>query len=267
MNTDLEDVGKYKEILDEASREAAKILLENFDTEFKVSRKQHYSDLVTEVDKKSEARIIEIIHSYLPEHNILSEEAGNLNKKSEYVWIVDPIDGTVNYAHGVPIFCISIALEIKKEVKLGLVYNPVSGEKFFSEKGKGAYLSEKKIKVSDVSKLKDGLLVTGFPYLAWENIDHCIDHFNNFIRSGLPIRRLGSAALDLCYVACGRFDGFWEVSLNPWDVAAGYLIVNEAGGKLTDFTGNKYSIYNKQIVASNAKIHGEMLDVLARAYL
>jgi myo-inositol-1(or 4)-monophosphatase len=261
------DSKKYKEVLEDASLEAANILLEYFDTDFKVSRKKHYSDLVTEVDKKSEAKIIEVIHSYFPEHNVLSEEIGNLNKSSDYVWIVDPIDGTVNYAHSVPVFCVSIALEVKKEVKLGLIYNPVSGEKFFSEKGKGAYIGEKKISVSDVSKLKDALLVTGFPYGAGENTDHCIDHFNNFIKFGLPIRRLGSAALDMCYVACGRFDGFWEVSLNPWDVAAGYLILNEAGGKLTDFTGNKYSIYNKQILATNGKIHNEMLEVLAKAYL
>lgn len=262
----MEDTKKYKEVLEEAAGEAAKILLDNFDTDFKISRKKHYSDLVTEVDKKSEAKIIEVIHNHFPEHNVLSEECGNLNKSSEYVWIADPIDGTVNYAHAVPVFCVSIALEIKKEVKLGLIYNPVSGEKFFSEKGKGAYLGEKKISVSGVSKLKDGLLVTGFPYGAWDNIDHCIDHFNNFIKFGLPIRRLGSAALDMCYVACGRFEGFWEVSLNPWDVAAGYLILKEAGGKLTDFTGNKYSIYNKQILATNGKIHDEMLDVLALAY-
>lgn len=262
----MEDLKNYKAVLEEASSEASKILIEYFDTDFKISRKQHYSDLVTEVDKKSEARIIEIIRSYFPEHNVLSEEAGNLNKSSDYVWIVDPIDGTVNYAHGVPIFCISIALEVKKDIKLGLIYNPVSGERFFSEKGRGAYLGDKKISVSGVSELKDGLLVTGFPYGAWENVDHCIDHFNNFIKFGLPIRRLGSAALDMCYVASGRFDGFWEVSLNPWDVAAGYLILNEAGGKLTDFTGNKYSVYNKQIVASNGRIHSEMIEVLAKAY-
>ena len=260
------DYKKYIEVLEEASQEAAKILLDNFDTDFKISRKKHYSDLVTEVDKKSEAKIIEVIHSHYPEHNVLSEEIGNLNMSSDYVWIVDPIDGTVNYAHAVPIFCVSIALEIKKDVKLGLIYNPVSGEKFFAETGKGAYLGEKKISVSKISSLKDGLLVTGFPYGAKDNMDRCIDHFNNFIKFGLPIRRLGSAALDMCYVACGRFDGFWEVSLNPWDVAAGYLILKEAGGKLTDFTGNKYSIYNKQILATNGKIHDEMLEVLAKAY-
>jgi myo-inositol-1(or 4)-monophosphatase len=262
----MEDLKKYKAVLEEAADESAKILLENFDTDFKIGRKKDYTDLVTEVDKKSEARIIEVIHSRFPLHNVLSEEIGNLNMESDYVWIVDPIDGTVNYAHTVPVFCISIALEIKKEVKLGMVYNPVSGERFFSEAGKGAYLGERKISVSNISSLKDGLLVTGFPYGAKNNLDHCIDHFNNFIKFGLPIRRLGSAALDMCYVAAGRFEGFWEVSLNPWDVAAGYLILKEAGGKITDFTGNRYSIYNKQLLATNGKVHDQMIEVLAKAY-
>ena len=206
----MEDLAKYKKVLIEAVDESARILLENFDTDFEISRKKHYTDLVTEVDKKSEAKIIEVIHSHFPGHNVLSEEIGNLDMDSEYVWIADPIDGTVNYAHSVPIFCISIALEIRKEVVLGMVYNPITGERFFSEKGKGAFLGEKKIKVSDAKHLKDGLVVTGFPYGAMNNMDNCIDHFNNFIKFGLPIRRLGSAALDLCYVAAGRFEGFWE---------------------------------------------------------
>jgi myo-inositol-1(or 4)-monophosphatase len=262
----MEDLRKYKEVLEQAVNESTKILVENFDTDFKIGRKKDYTDLVTEVDKKSEAKIIEVILSHFPSHNVLSEEIGNLNKQSDYVWIVDPIDGTVNYAHAVPVFCISIALEINKEVKLGLVYNPVSGERFFSEAGKGAYFGDRKISVSNISSLKDGLIVTGFPYGAKNNMDRCIDHFNNFIKFGLPIRRLGSAALDLCYVAAGRFEGFWEVSLNPWDVAAGYLILKEAGGKITDFTGNRYSIYNKQILATNGKVHDEMIEVLAKAY-
>jgi len=255
----MENLTKYKKVLFEAADESAKILLKNFNTNFKIGRKTSYNDLVTEIDKKSEKKVIEVIHSYFPEHNVLSEEAGNLNINSDYIWIVDPIDGTVNYAHSLPIFCISIALEIKKKVKLGLVYNPFSGEKFFSEEGKGAFLNGKKISVSNKKYLKDGILVTGFPYNAKNNVDHCIDHFVNFLKLGLPIRRLGSAALDLCYVACGRFEGFWEVSLNPWDVAAGYLILNEAGGKFTDFFGKKYSIYGKQIVATNGKIHSEMI--------
>lgn len=260
------DLNKYKEVMMEAADESAKILLQYLDTDFEIGRKQNYSDLVTEVDKKSETKIIEVIHKYYPEHNVLSEEAGNLNMVSDYIWIVDPIDGTVNYAHSVPIFCISIALEIKKEVVLGVVYNPVTKEKFFAEKGKGAFLNDKRITVSDTKALKDSLLVTGFPYNARENMDYCIDHFVNFVKLGLPIRRLGSAALDICYVACGHFDGFWEVFLNSWDIAAGYLIAKEAGAVVTDFFGRDFSIYDRQILATNGKIHNEMIGVLAKPY-
>lgn len=263
----MEDLSKYKAAMFEAAGEAAKILMDNFDTDFEIGRKRDYHDLVTEVDKKSEAKIIEIIHKHFPEHNVLGEEGGDLNKKSDYVWIVDPIDGTINYAHSVPIFCVSIALEIRGEVLLGIVYSPLTHEKFWAEKGNGAYLNDKKIRVSGIEYLKDSLLVTGFPYGAKDNSDHCIDHFVNFVKLGLPIRRLGSAAMDICYLACGRFDAFWEVNLNAWDVAAGCLILTEAGGKLSDFRGNVYSIYDKQILGSNGKtVHNEMIEVLAKAY-
>jgi myo-inositol-1(or 4)-monophosphatase len=262
----MENLDKYKKVMFRAAHEAAGILLSNFNTNFKISRKKFYNDLVTEVDKKSEDKIIEIIHSSFPDHNILSEEVGDLNKDSEYVWIVDPLDGTVNYAHSVPIYSISIALEIKKKIQLGLIYNPVNGERFFAQKGKGAFLNDKKIRISNTKYLKDALLVTGFPYGAVNNPDHALDHFNNFLRHGVPVRRLGSAALDMCFVACGRFDGFWEVSLNPWDVAAGYLILKEAGGKISNFKGENFSVYSKQLLATNGKIHKEMMDVLALAY-
>lgn len=260
----MEDLKKYKQVLFEAAEEAAKIIKENYNSAFSISRKKEYNDLVTEVDHKSEKKIIDVIHKYFPGHNILSEECGDLNINSDYVWIVDPIDGTVNFAHALPIFSVSIALEIKKEIVLGIVYNPIIEEKFYSEKGKGAFLNDKQISVSKVEKLKDSLLVTGFPYMAKYNMGSCIDHFNNFIKEGLPIRRLGSAALDLCYVACGRFDGFWEVALNPWDMAAGYLILAEAGGKLSNFKGEDFSIYKKQLLATNGNIHKEMMDILAK---
>lgn len=264
----MEDINKLKEVMFTAADEAAKIQLEYFETDFEIGRKLDYSDLVTEVDKKCEAKIIEIIHNNFPEHNVLGEEGGDLHKKSDYIWIVDPIDGTVNYAHSVPIFCVSIAVECKGEVILGVVYSPKTNEKFYAETGKGAYLNEKKILVSDVELLKDSLLVTGFPYGAKDNYDHCIDHFVNFIKLGLPIRRLGSAAIDICWLAAGRFEGFWEVNLHAWDVAAAYLILLEAGGKVTDFKGGKYSIYDKQILASNGlKVHEEMIEVLNKAYI
>jgi len=263
----MEDLSKYKQVMFEAADEAAKILVNLFGTDLEIGRKRSYNDLVTEADKKSEARITEVINSYFPEHNLLGEEGGSLNRESDYVWIVDPVDGTVNYAHSLPIFCVSIALEIKGEVAMGGVLSPLLNEKFWAVKGEGAYLNGKRIHVSEIESLKDGMLVTGFPYAAKENADHCLDHFINFVREGLPVRRLGSAAMDICYLACGRFDGFWEVDLNPWDVAAAYLILVEAGGKVTDFFGNNYSIYNKQILASNGrKIHDEMIKVLGKAY-
>ncbi len=257
---------EYKKTLLEAGEEAGKILVEYYYTDFKIGRKRDYSDLVTEVDKKSETKIIEVIHSHFPNHNILSEECGEVDNKSDCVWIIDPIDGTINYTRSVPLFCISIALEVKSKLKIGLVYNPMSGEKFFAEDGKGSYLNDKKLEVSPTKFLKDSLLVTGFPYGAKDNFDHCIDHFVNFVKQGLPIRRLGSAALDICWLAAGRFDAFWEVNLNAWDVAAGCLILKEAGGRVTDFFGKEYSIYNKQILATNGLIHGEMIEVLQKAY-
>lgn len=264
----MEDINKLKEVMFLAADEAAIIQLEYFEKEFEIGRKLDYSDLVTEVDKKSETKIIEVIHNSFPDHNVLGEEGGDLHRKSDYVWIVDPIDGTVNYAHSVPLFCVSIAVEYKGEVILGIVYSPKTKEKFYAEKGNGAYLNGKKISVSKIDLLKDSLLVTGFPYGAKDNFDHCIDHFVNFIKLGLPIRSLGSAALDICYLACGRFEGFWEVNLNAWDVAAGYLIVLEAGGKITDFNGGAFSVYDKQILATNGrKVHEEMMDVLKKAYI
>lgn len=264
----MENSDTLREIMFKAAEAAAEIQLEYFEKDFEIGRKKDYSDLVTEVDKKCEAKIIEIIHNTFPGHNVLGEEGGDQHKKSDYVWIVDPIDGTVNYAHSVPIFCVSIAVEYKGEVILGVVQSPKTREKFHAEKGKGAYLNDKKISVSEIDLLKDSLLVTGFPYGSKDNYDHCIDHFVNFIKLGLPIRRLGSAALDICYLAAGRFEGFWEVNLNAWDVAAGYLILLEAGGKVTNFEGGQYSIYNKQILASNGKtVHYEMTEVLKKAYI
>lgn len=263
----MEDIKKLKEVMFKAADAAAGIQLEYFEKDFEIGRKRDYSDLVTEVDKKCEAKIIEIIHDSFPGHNVLGEEGGDQHKSSDYVWIVDPIDGTVNYAHSVPVFCVSIAVEYKGEIILGVVYSPKTKERFYAEKGGGAFLNDIKIRVSQIENLKDSLLVTGFPYGSKDNYDHCIDHFVNFIKLGLPIRRLGSAALDICWLAAGRFEGFWEVNLNAWDVAAGYLILLEAGGKVTDFEGGQYSVYDKQILASNGKtLHNEMIEVLKKAY-
>ncbi len=250
-----------KDTLFKAAIESGKIIKEYFEGSFKIESKDIISNLVTEVDKKSEAKIIEIIKSEFPNHNILSEEIGALETDSEYKWVIDPIDGTINYAHGIPICCVSIAVEKAGEIIYGLIYNPIAGEMFYAEKGKGAFYNEEKISVSREKSLKKSLLVTGFPYVS-SKIDKPIKSFASFLNMDIPIRRLGSAALDLCWTAMGRFDGFWEYNLNPWDVAAGYLIMTEAGGKVTDFTGEKFSIYGKEILATNGLIHNQMLDVL-----
>jgi myo-inositol-1(or 4)-monophosphatase len=185
----------------------------------------------------------------------MSEEIGEVITASPYKWIIDPLDGTVNFAHGIPICCISIGLEAHGELIMGCVFNPFMNELFFAEKGKGAFLNGKPITISKKAELESACLVTGFPY-RWAKIDiDPIPVFERFIRKGLPVRRLGSAAIDLCWVACGRFDGFWEYNLNPWDIAAGYLIVEEAGGRISDFKGVARSVYQKETLATNGLIH------------
>ncbi|MDW8109889.1 MAG: inositol monophosphatase family protein [Candidatus Kryptonium sp.] len=248
----------------EIAKEAGKFLKMNIGKVKNIERKKEEINLVTEIDKASERKIIQYIKSKFPHHDILSEESGASVEKSDYKWIIDPLDGTTNYTHSFPVFCVSIALEYKGEVILGVVYDPNFDELFYAEKGKGAFLNGKRISVSKTDVLIKSMLATGFPYNVKENPDNCIEHFVNFLMSAQAIRRLGSAALDLVYVACGRLDGFWEVDLNPWDVAAGKIIVEEAGGKVTDFYGNKFNIYTKGIVASNGIIHEQMLEVIKK---
>ncbi|MCX7832896.1 MAG: inositol monophosphatase [Ignavibacteria bacterium] len=257
---------KIKETLYEAVYESGKILRYYFQKKFRIESKDIISNLVTEVDKKSERKIISIIKSNFPEHNILSEEIGVVESGENVKWIIDPLDGTVNYAHQIPIFCVSIGVEKEGEILMGLVYNPLSGEEFFAEKGKGAFLNKKKIRVSKERDLKKSLLVTGFPYNVSRNPNNPVIIFSKFVNMDIPVRRIGSAALDLCWTACGRFDGFWEYNLNPWDTAAGYLILKEAGGKITDFKGNEYSIYHQEILATNGLIHKQMLKVINKVY-
>jgi myo-inositol-1(or 4)-monophosphatase len=253
---------KLKRTIAEAAEESGKILADNFGGKFKISSKAVVSNLVTEIDHKSEQKIISIIRRDFPDHSILTEESEGLTKDSDYRWIIDPIDGTVNYAHGIPITCVSIAVEKKGEVILGVVYNPMGGEYFFAEKGKGAFLNNRRISVSKNSDIEKSLLVTGFPYNSSTFKPNPVRLFRKFIMLNVPIRRLGSAALDLCWTACGRFDGFWEYNLNAWDVAAGSLILQEAGGKLSNFKGGKYSIHMKEILATNGRIHSNMLKII-----
>lgn len=253
-----------KEVLFEATREAGKIISDYFQGSFTVDNKEGINNLVTEVDKHSEKRIIEIIHKHFPTHSIISEEIGELIQDSPYQWIIDPIDGTVNFAHGIPLCCVSIGLKQNEDLILGTVYNPMMNELFFAEKGKGAFLNDKPISVSTKSDFRKACLVTGFPYKWPDSKEHPIRVFERFIMEGLPVRRLGSAAIDLCWVACGRFDGFWEYNLSSWDVAAGYLIVQEAGGRITNFEGDPYSVFDKETLATNGNIHDEMLRLIRK---
>jgi myo-inositol-1(or 4)-monophosphatase len=221
-------------------------------------------NLVTEIDKKSEEIIIETIGKHHPTHDILAEESGKKGASSEYRWIIDPLDGTTNFTHGLPVFCVSIGLEWKGELIVGVIYDPNLDELFTAEKGKGAYLNGRRLKVSETLKLESSLLVTGFPYNITENPNHAVEHFIHFLMKAQGVRRMGSAAIDLAYIAAGRFDGFWEVALHPWDMAAGALLVQEAGGILTNFSGNPLNIYQKELVATNGHIHHAVLDVLQR---
>jgi len=248
-----------KTTLINAVKAGASELTRFFNKSFTVSNKQGINNLVTEADHASEKAILELIKKEFPDHYILSEEAGEIIQDSNYKWIIDPIDGTVNFAHGIPICCVSIAIEHRGEIILASVFNPNLNELFFAEKGEGAMLNEKTIKVSEKINVINACLVTGFPYTYLDMPNGPLQVFERFIRKGVPVRRLGSAAIDLCWVAAGRFDGFYEHKLEAWDSAAGYLIVEEAGGRVTDFKGNKFSPYQPHVLATNGNIHDEML--------
>lgn len=221
-------------------------------------------NLVTEVDRACEAAIIEMIRGKFPEHQILAEESGALDSPSPYKWIIDPLDGTTNFAHGYPCFCVSIALECEGTVELGVIYDPLLDEMFEAIRGQGATLNGKAIRVSTAAHVNEALLATGFAYNVREVEDNNLDHFADFILSSQAVRRDGTAAIDLAYVACGRYDGFWELNLFPWDVAVGALLVEEAGGTMSLFDDSPFDIYQKQIVASNGMIHDEMITTLQR---
>ena len=249
-----------KSTLIKAAHAGAGVIREFFDKELRISNKEGINNLVTEADHASEKIIIETIRNEFPDHGILSEEIGSLATRSEYKWIIDPIDGTVNFANRIPICCVSIAVEHNQEIVMGAVYNPLINEFFLAEKGAGATLNDKKIQVSNKKEVSRSCLVTGFPYTYLDMPNGPLQIFERFIRRGIPVRRLGSAAIDLCWVAAGRFDGFYEMNLQAWDSAAGFHIVEEAGGKVTDFKGNRFSPHQTFVVASNGHIHDELLE-------
>ena len=254
---------KIKDTAVDAAKRAGALLREHLGGNIRVEYKGEV-DIVTEMDKRAEALIIGAIRQGFPDHSIITEETGGLETSSEYKWIIDPLDGTTNYAHGFPVFCVSIGVELRGEAILGVVYNPMLDELFLAQKGKGAFLNGKKINVSKTASLDRSLLATGFPYDIRHSKDTNLDHFARFAVRSQAIRRAGSAALDLSFIACGRFDGFWEMKLKPWDTAAAALFVREAGGVLTDFKGNPYSIYTPECLASNGLIHDEMLAILTK---
>ena len=249
-----------KSTLLEAVHSAAQEIRRFTDLDFSISNKEGVNNLVTEVDHASEKAIIDVIKKNFPDHHILSEECGDLVQDSQYKWIIDPIDGTVNFAHRIPICCISIAIEYDKKMVLGAIYNPFINELFVAERGKGATLNDKPISVSKKSSVEKACLVTGFPYTYLEHPNGPLQVFERFIRRGIPVRRLGSAAIDLAWVACGRFDGFYEHQLQAWDSAAGFLMLESAGGKVTNLNGDEYSPYQPGIIASNAIIHDELVQ-------
>jgi myo-inositol-1(or 4)-monophosphatase len=247
----------------QTARDAGRILAERFGRKIEISNKSEI-DLVTESDLASERLIIERIKTYYPRHSILAEESGATNPhdhQSDWRWIIDPLDGTTNYAHGYPCFCVSIGLEHKGRMEIGVVYDPLRDEMFAAERGQGASLNGRRINVSRTRSLSSALLCTGFPYDVRERSEFA-RHFSNFIMHAQGVRRDGAAALDLAYVAAGRFDGFWEEGLKPWDVAAGALIIEEAGGRISKYRGEPLDIYSPPVMASNGLIHDEMQRVL-----
>ena len=248
----------------EAALGAGKILLEGFGNVREISNKEGKNNIVTEYDKKSENFIIDFIAKKFPEHIFLAEESGCTGElqPDKTRWIIDPLDGTVNYAHNLPIFSVSIAAELNGEILCGVVYDPTLGNLFTAEKGKGAFLNNAPIRVSRTSNINSAFLVTGFPYNVSQNPCGCIDLFVSIIRSGIPVRRLGSAALDLAYIASGKFDGFWEIELHPWDVAAGILMVSEAGGMVTRFDNQPYNLFSDTMLATNGLIHEQIVELL-----
>lgn len=253
---------KFTDFINNTITNSGNILRSGFGSKFQIENKIGKNNLVTEYDYKSEKYIVDEIKKAFPTHNIISEEEGSVDNNSEYDWIIDPLDGTVNYANNIPIFSVSIALRENGNLIAGAVYQPILNELFTAELGNGAKMNGEYITVSNKIEMNTSLLVTGFPYDINNDPKNAIRSFTNIVKRGIPIRRLGSAALDLAYVACGRFEGFWEVNLNSWDVAAGILLVNEAGGKCTNYNGKDSLVEDKEILATNGKIHEEALRVI-----
>ena len=250
-----------------AAKLAGEVLLRNLG---KLSKEdiglKQASDFVTRVDKESEVLIISVLKERFPDHYFLAEESERAPETDQYRWIIDPLDGTTNYIHQFPVFCISIALEYKREIVLGVVYEPLKDELFTSEKGRGSFLNSAPISVSSVRSLKDCLITTGFPFRKKEVIDSYLNLFKNVFLRISDMRRAGSAALDLAYLACGRCEGFFEIGLSPWDIAAGSILIKEAGGVITDFSGGDEYLATGNVVAGVPSVHNEILTEVKKVF-
>lgn len=248
----------------EAALQAGDLLRHGFGTKLTIKNKAGVQNLVTQYDHSSEKSIIEYLSCHFPSSQFLAEESGKIgSKKAELLWIIDPLDGTVNFAHRIPVFAVSIALQKEGSLLCGVIYQPIMQELFVAELGRGAYLNGQRIHVSKAKTLDQAFLSSGFPYNLRDNPFHCIEHFTAILRKGLPVRRLGSAAIDLAYTAAGRFDGFFETGLSPWDFAAGNLLIQEAGGIVTDWNGKPFELFeSKTLLASNGIIHPQITKIM-----
>jgi len=256
------DLELVKKVGIAAAYKGQRVLLPHYGRGKSKVDKKGIIDLITEADTQSEKTIIGTIKKAFPDHSILAEESGLNKGNADYQWIVDPLDGTTNFAHQLGLFSISIAFALGDDTVIGIVLIPLAGELFIAVKGKGAELNGRPIKVSNAQKVSESLLVTGFPYDFIDCLDPLMTRFLKCLKASQGVRRLGSAAIDLCFVACGRFDGFWEQNLKPWDTAAGELIAREAGATVTDFSNKPFNIYKKEILATNSHVHEEMISLL-----
>jgi myo-inositol-1(or 4)-monophosphatase len=254
-------MSEYLDFALSIAREAGDVLMEYFHKEHTIDYKGRI-DIVTDVDRRSEELLISRITDTYPDHDIVTEESAGKQHGGRARWILDPIDGTTNYAQGFPFFCVSVALALDGEIRVAVINSPRLQEVFTGEKGKGAFLNGERITVSTTETLAKSFLATGFPYDIAQDPYNNINYFSGMALQSLAIRRAGSAALDLAYVAAGRFDGFWELKLNPWDTAAGWLLVEEAGGSVTRISGDDYSLDSPTILASNGRIHRPMIEAL-----
>jgi len=250
-----------KALIRNVALEAGKLLMDKFESGIRVEFKGKY-DLVTEADRQAEALIIKLIRQRYPDHDFLAEEDDYGETGSDCRWIIDPLDGTTNYAHGFPWFAVSIALEVKGRLELGVVYNPYVGDFFFAERSCGAFLNERRLRVSTIDSLERSLLATGFAYDHKKCKANNYDSFTQFQKEAQACRRPGAASLDLASVAAGRFDGFWELKLKPWDLAAGILLIEEAGGLVSNFDGQPMTFESQECMASNRLIHKAMQEIL-----